>query len=591
MISSANLLDEIANRINGGRVRAAFFSTYTFGPQYFGTQPLLAFTREGADLGVIPITVVVDSRRCKGSQRGYEVVKAPANLWHPKVTLLMVAAPGTNIRWTVIAIGSGNLTRAGWEQNQEFFVVDQWGGWCIPNAIRTWFDEKWLRDCAFAHWCRRQAVRRKNADGQSALFSSIHEPLWPQLGLEAHDEFWTEAHVLAPFCDQGSDLDAEPGGHGGGFLQELVRRALPSSTLHVYLRGLDTASDTAVGVKSVFESVGESLNRSGSRLRIHVVRPVGGRLLHAKLVAWKARGSWSVVAGSPNATKAAMLDGPEVGNVEVAWQFERIGRGLPPGLFPAVKPLSLDEVAFRAPSFDDRPAWDAVESATYDPTRRRVRVAWRDGWDRAATLLRLGDRPVEESSISLQGTDDRALEVLPKRKKDQATYRSAWVPVAMPADVFDDDVAADDELTPDEWLGLLGDPYDHAGIGERTQTRTKRETERRRHSAGSSYRWNLNERVRTFEGSVAALAEAIRDAETDSAVARIAYILTRTWSAHNPAKAVSPADRAWRNWVRAGIVDALRVTDGRLVLHRRLTALEQRWGKTVDPLLLGGRDV
>ncbi len=591
MITSGNLLEQLVERVDGGRVRAAFFSTYTFGPEYFAAEPLPAFTREGVDCGVIPVTVIVDSKRYRGSGRGYEVVKAPFKLWHPKAVLLMVAQPGTRYRWTVMAIGSGNLTRAGWEHNQEFFVVDSWGGWCIPKSLGEWLEAKWLRDCAFARWCKRQNVKRKNADGNSTLLSSVHEPLWPRLALEARGEKWTEAHVLAPFSDQSEDLDAEPGGQGGGFLKALVARAAPAAALHVYLRGLAPDRDDAAGVKVVFDRIATSLGRS--RLKLHVVRPLAGRLLHAKLLAWKSRGTWTVVAGSPNATRAAMLGGPAAGNVEIAWQFARIGRTLPESLFPKIPALTIEDVTFHAPTFDERPSWDAVESAKYDPTRKRVVVNWREGWDRRATELHLAGRAVEASRIALGGTEDRALEVLPRRKAARKNYRASWVPIAMPEDLFDSDGSFGDELTPDEWLQLIGDPFAPAALsneGGRSHSRRRKPT-RRKSAANGNSSWDWNTRVRALEGQVAALADAVRDAETEAAVARLVRVLEGAWSAHDPRAASAAAARAWCKWVRAGIVDALRIADGRMALHRPLCALRNRWEASVDWRLVGGRDV
>ena len=589
MITKSNLLENLVERVDGGRVRAALFSTFTFGPGYFASGPLAAFTREGADCGVIPITVIVDSRRFRGAGRGYEVVRAPFTLWHPKVVVLMVAEPAGTGRWTVMAVGSGNLTRSGWEQNQEFFTVDSWGGWSIPKALREWVAEPWLACSAFSRWCERQGVGRKNGHRGSVLLSSVHHPLWPRLALETKDDTWTEARVLAPFSDQSADDDAEPGGSRGGFLKALVGRAAPGAKLHVYLRGLDPQRDEAVGVEVVFKDIQERLGRAG--LRLHVVRPVGGRLLHAKLIAWKSRGLWSVVLGSPNATRAAMLDGPGTGNVELAWQFQRIGRTLPGGLFPKTPALSVDDVTFRAPAFDNRPLWDAVEEARYDAARDRVRVTWRAGRSVKDTELRLGGTPVQPGRIVLSGSEHRALEVLPRRTEDRAAHRASWVPIQIPAGVFDPGGGVDDDFAPEEWLQQLGDPY-----AVSTRDEEARADRRRTKKQGSSPRipaasWDWSTRVRSFEGQVAALAEAIRDAETEAAIARLVRVVRGAWASHNAAAARNGSSRAWCKWVRAGIVEALLVSDGRTALHRPLCTLLASWGATVDSRLLGGRDV
>jgi hypothetical protein len=587
-VNTANLLEELVARIEGGRVRAAFFSTFTFSPAYFGAQPLRALTREGLDVGNIPITIVVDGKQFRGCERGYEVVKAPVNLWHPKAVLLMVAQPGATAQWTVVAVGSGNLTRAGWEHNQELFVIDCWDGWCVPRAIAAWFEEPWLRNSGFAQWCRTHGVRQKNGDGSATLLSSLHVPLWPRLELAAAGHQWTEAHVIAPFSDQSADLDAEPGGKGGAFFKSLVDHAAPGATLHVYLRRLDLEGWHAVGMKSVFEDLAEMLG-GRSRLKLHLVASERGRILHAKLFAWRVRGSWTVVLGSANATRAAMCEDPGTGNVELAWEFRRVGGALPAGLLPGAPIVPLADVHFHPPAFDSRPLWDAVEAAVFDPRARRVRLRWRAGANRALTEVRLSGRAVDPARISLTGTEDRALEVVPRRADDRRTHRTSWVPIQIPDNMADDGIDAEAELGADDWLRLLGNPDMSATTlreGERGVARVGS-----RRPNGSSGEWQWGTRVAEFEGRIVAVADAVRDAETHAAVARLVRVLDGAWRTHDPRTAGTAAERAWRSWVRAGLIDALSVVDGRSGLHRPLAARRKRWLVRVDHRLIGGRDV
>lgn len=45
-------------------------------------------------------------------------------------------------------------------------------------------------------------------------------------------------------------------------------------------------------------------------------------------------------------------------NVELAWEFARIGRSLPPELFPKCAPTALTKILFKEPKFNHDLRWE-----------------------------------------------------------------------------------------------------------------------------------------------------------------------------------------------------------------------------------------
>ena len=149
VVAAASLAERLSDEIGGGRVIAALFSTFTFRREFFERVPLSLITAEGRRRGFLPITAIVDRTQFEGGGWGYEVVRAPADRrWHAKLLAVMVEDQGAH--GPVLAIGSGNLTRSGWERNLELFCVDSWPAWSLPPAVHAWLRTPWLRSSAFA---------------------------------------------------------------------------------------------------------------------------------------------------------------------------------------------------------------------------------------------------------------------------------------------------------------------------------------------------------------------------------------------------------------------------------------------------------
>jgi hypothetical protein len=242
-IHSASLEDRLADEIGPGRVVAALFSTFTFGREFFERVPLSLITDEGRRR-FLPITVVVDPTQFKGSGAGYEVKRAPGGRrWHAKLVAAMIEVDREPR--TVVAIGSGNLTRTGWEQNLELFHVDSWSGWRLPSAVVAWLRSPWLHASHFAKWARDEGVVTKRRYHQSVLGSNA-EPLWDQLDFVRRGRRWSEIHIVSPFGDVGGDEAAEADACGPFFEHVLDHAVMNGARMTVYLREADKAG-TAYG--------------------------------------------------------------------------------------------------------------------------------------------------------------------------------------------------------------------------------------------------------------------------------------------------------------------------------------------------------
>lgn len=597
----ASLAESLVENLRGSRLQAALFTTYTFGKRFFADEvrPLLA--SGGGDTSLVPITVVVDTDRFRGCGQGYETICAQVPIWHAKLILLMVAGPGGQDHRTIMAIGSANLTRKGWERNLEFVVVDTWSGWSIPGPIAAWLEFPWLRQSAFASWAREQAHQRyisRGNLGAAGILASHDIPLWDQVRWPSSQARWTEAHILAPFADMGGhgcdSPEPDPGGDDQGFYGKLLKRAHPQATLHIYLRG--TVPDTgdarhgrqhAIGSVRVMQAV----VKHGIRVIFHVVAPEHDRLLHAKIFAWYVGGSWTVVTGSPNASGAAwcrtIADG---GNVELAWCFRTRRRTLPAGLFPRCPDLRLGDIAFIAPLFAHEQRWRAINSIEVivrphaDLTTAKLRVHWLAGHSQRDTVILLDGRPLDPSRPRLDATADRSVEVRPRHPQDGRTWASSWVPIAIPFDV-DDSGLVTAGLGPMDWIDLLAaplepcEPIEHLeeGVGEPRRTQ-----HRRRHAEEA---WSLAERTRRWRQSRLGLELSLGTVDAPRAATRLVRTMKGAWHAHDPQSAAA-ADRAWCCWIRAQLVAALARGLGRpRRVTRPLHELHRRWVKQVPSVL------
>jgi hypothetical protein len=569
VIQSACLEDRLADAIGPGRVVAALFSTFTFRREFFERVPLSLITAEGRRRGLLPITVVVDPTQFKGSGWGYEVVRAPGGRrWHAKLIAAMIEEEGN--RRTVVAIGSGNLTRSGWEHNLELFHVDSWSGWRLPAAVVAWLRRPWLQESHFAKWAREFGLGTNRRHHQSVL-GSIAEPLWQQLDFVRRGRRWSAVHIVSPFGDLDGDEVEEADACGPFFDHVLDHAAVNGASMTVYLREADK-SGTAYGDPGILKRIGNRV-----KLQLRAVSPDGDRTLHAKLLAARTDGYWSVVIGSPNATGPGFVTRER--NVELACEFPRVGRSLPPKLLPRSRPISLADVIRPQPPIV-KPRWECLESAIYEPRSRRIVLRWKNGHGPSDSRVLLADRDLNPKNVDLGAVEDRFLKTLPLGTTTRK-FEPDFVPIDVPGDEVDphDEVAADG-MTAEDWLARLdGSPalVEPSSNGARPTTSVKGGQDRQ-----NSHSFHWRERVvmllAKLRGFMAAVDEAITRREVDY----LRKVALGVWRSHNPdVGSLSSVDRGWRQWVRAGLWQVLRRLDRRVARWRPLSDLARRWRRSV----------
>ena len=582
-IDKKSLQEELASLIAGGRVHAAFFSTFTFGRQFFESRILPGITDEGARLGKIPVSVVVDVSQYRGSSWGYQVVRPPSDkLWHAKLILIMLKDGVTGCAQTILGLGSANLTRTGWEDNSELFSFRSWPQWCVPKALhQQLLGAPWFRTSDFATWCKENSVSPKaNSSGIRLLMNLSESPLWDQLSGRHSTGKWDEAHIIAPFTDRTDVSDPEPGGSVRGFFKEVALTASSKeSVLHVYLApsDLDASSESnrVVADRKTFEW----LARQPLRLRLHILKPDNRARFHAKLFAFKAHGRWAIVAGSANATAAGMVQ--ENGNVEAVQEWPNIGRSLPPGLIPASRAVALNNLVFVKPIFANTQLWNAVERAVYRPKSRRLRIDWRPGHSLRDTRLLVGGRQVDPGNFTITDDVDPFLQCLPKKRED-GHIRPGCVPIEVPISI-PEELSGQAILTPEEWLERLGQcecewqlKLDSGGPSHRSKHKRK--------SHSDPFDWA--ERVSRLERSLTSLHEMIQDCTSSKEMLWIKTVALGVWQSHNPsAPDLVGAEIAWRKWVRTGLWQVIGQFDLRRAILKPLSRFYLRWQKKLPKKL------
>lgn len=567
---SACLADRIADEIGGGRVVAALFSTFTFRREFFERVPLPLVTAEGPRRGFLPVTVIVDRTQFEGGGWGYEVVRAPeGRKWHAKLIAVMLEQQGYHR--TVVAIGSGNLTRSGWERNLELFHIDAWCGWRLPIPIVAWLRTPWLRKSAFASWAKDVHLYSKRRHHESVL-GSLDAPLWNQLDFVRRSREWSDAHVVSPFGDVDDD-ERETADVCGPFFDHVLGHVRsPAARMTVYLRGVDETGTRAFGDPGLLRRVSKRVD-----LRLRAVPPSGERLLHAKLLAVQANGSWSVLMGSPNATGPAFTN--EGGNTELCCEFLHVGRALPAGLLPKSRAIAL--AAVECPEVPKtKPRWECLESATYEPRRKRIVLRWKKGHGPFDSRVLLEDRDLDPDNVDLASVADRFLKTVPREPR-RHKYEPDFVPIQVPddeADLLYD--ARPDAMTADDWLERL----DGSVTADDASSNRARGSGAggKRAELTDSQRFQWRERVVVLDRRLRGLDAMIGDARTKREVAHLRSTAIGVWRSHEPDEVgLSTEVRAWRRWVRAGLWHVLQRLDRRVGLLRPLSKLARRWRRSV----------
>lgn len=242
----------------------AVFCSYTFDPAYFEDHVLRTILRLRSDpeetpahflheareaLLVSPVVCMVDAgARQPGQRLPYELHLVRTRTFHPKVYLVLYE---THAR---LAIGSGNLTKAGLGQNTEAFfartiVYGDPAGSALLRAVASFLDDSFAltsvgrgvatsaqyRDVRSALEARLRDVPSTDEKPDVAFVTSFGASLVSQLAASLPtDAKITRVGVLAPFFER-DDADAADREHGlsGAIAEVLAMRPSKDATLDV----------------------------------------------------------------------------------------------------------------------------------------------------------------------------------------------------------------------------------------------------------------------------------------------------------------------------------------------------------------------
>lgn len=396
------LLDEIGE----SGFQSAAFLTYGTDLGFFETKVMNRLL----EMGCRNVVVLADGHQVKdalnsAAQLRYVGVQCPIvpirlgnRAFHPKA-MLMVGEEKLKL-----LIGSGNLTIPGYTRNWEIFtkLEGKEAAGVALELLDVFRDAaSWSPlESAFDAWKKRLETStpwlfgEENSDQSVRLLSSAHAPILPGVmdsldGLEVD-----EILVASPFFD--ADASA---------LRWLVDNFSPQRLTLLIENGaqLDPAC------------VGEVLTTMG--VESSVRRFLGnGRPLHGKLFLFKGAWGEALLAGSPNASSAALLSraGRGRGNFELAtFQF-----GITDELSALIEdrigePVSLQQISFQRPNLivpkvsplELEAVWVSEGTLFALPAEKAVR-------DRAAVDLVVDRGNHEGSKLRLHRQDDSFFSVM-----------------------------------------------------------------------------------------------------------------------------------------------------------------------------------
>ena len=355
------LSDKISSKINGRRVVAAVFTTYSFDPAFFELDilPLLFESRIRGGFSHVEKVRRVQLEECLRRMAEIEVLydrsglvgnAGPASLdfrridvgrrtgvFHPKLVLVLVENPpsdgGEPTQSLIVATLSANLTRSGWWENLEAGHVEVINAESPANRRCTFRDDLLgaldLIMNSVSSEDRRGALRtihrfvRDSAPREGTSSASWRGRYYTRLFVgQASVPEWLRdrrlgnhswnLEVVSPFFDA----------HGSRTLRDLIRVTRPSE-VRVFLP--TDADGTPTVTQEQYEGVAETAR--WSRLPPRVTRStstaysegVAVRRVHAKIYRfWRPGEADITLVGSINLTSAAH-SAANAGNLEAAF--------------------------------------------------------------------------------------------------------------------------------------------------------------------------------------------------------------------------------------------------------------------------------
>jgi hypothetical protein len=364
------------------------------------------------------------------------------------------------------------------------------------------------------------------------------------------------------------------------FLDVMARQSRSrDSELHLYLCQAIQGGDVCrvIGNRAALRKLSKCVN-----LHLHLVKTKENGRFHAKMMAFRHDGSWSIITGSPNATGPAFIQSG--GNIELAQEWNWSGRQLPRGLLPESKPISIDRLRFMKPMLNKPRTWDALERVVYNPTQRKLHLTWRPGHTLRDTILLFGSCEIRPDVFELSFCADRFLKTRPIRPCG-VRYEDGCCPIEVPETYPDTEMTNTMGKEPDDWLELLGNPMRNPVLMQGS-SRSAGVRDDGEEAIESTFAWS--EKVRSFDHHLRGFIEIASACSSDKEAALLLYVAKGTWDSHDPAlMSLAGVERAWRKWVRAGLCQAMAICGGRSQYTRKLVAQANRWKRNVPAKLRG----
>ena len=439
------LSDEISSVIDGRRVVAAVFTTYTFDPAFFELEilPLLFESRIKGGFSQVEKVRRVQLEECLRDSADIEVfydrgglagnagsasldfrridIGRRTGVFHSKLVIVLVENPqqegSAPTRSLIVATLSANLTRSGWWENLEAGHVEVIDA-ASPGNRRCTFREDLL--AALGHIL--DAARPEDGDGALRTIGHFLRDEAPQEGTRIAS--WRGRYFTRLFVGQSSLPDwlrdrrlgdrqwnlevVSPffDAHGASTLRNLIRATRPSE-VRVFLPteadGTPTVTGDQYAAVAELEQCKWSRLPSGIRRQADPESPEGAapRTVHAKVYRFWRRGEGDVtLVGSVNLTGAAHSRA-DAGNLEAA--------------FLVNTSHGSDRAEWWLQPLDDPPGkfLEQLSSEEGDAERVGLALSLRYDWERHAFEYRLDDEHSGEVHIQTIAGDELHAIVVP----------------------------------------------------------------------------------------------------------------------------------------------------------------------------------
>ncbi|OXM75055.1 hypothetical protein CF166_00155 [Amycolatopsis sp. KNN50.9b] len=266
------------------RLNHAIFLSYTLDLGFFESQVLGLVRGLGSRVTVVGDAGAArpDPRAVRQAGRAYLAgLAVTSGAFHPKVIVL------AGDRECLVAVGSGNTTLAGWQDNAELWTVLRGGTEGVPAAVHS--VSAWMRALpGHVRFSRGVIEALRSAADQLETFpvtanspsvlDNLHEPLLGQLPEGPVDHL----RVSAPFHDRGAAA-----------LHALVERMRPRHFTVAYQPGR-----TVVDAPALEELI---IDTGGT-----LVADLEPRYRHGKLIEWTVEDQTFALTGSANLSSAAL---------------------------------------------------------------------------------------------------------------------------------------------------------------------------------------------------------------------------------------------------------------------------------------------